>query len=81
MAEVELRQRWQLDLESVQALASALHPNPFGVLGPHGSPDGRVIRAFIPGAREVEVLRRTGAHETAMLEQEISQELTLEAAA
>jgi hypothetical protein len=31
--------------------------------------------------RAMEVLRRTGAHETAMLGQEISQELTLEAAA
>ena len=58
MPEVELRPRWHLDLNSVHALAHALHPNPFGVLGPHDNPDGHVIRAFLPGARQVEVLRR-----------------------
>ena len=68
MPEVELRQRWQLDLDAVHALAHALHPNPFGVLGPHGSPDGGVIRAFLPGAREVEVLRRADQAHLATLE-------------
>jgi hypothetical protein len=50
MAEAKLRQQWQLDPESVRALARGLHPNPFGVLGPHYSPEGHVIRAFLPGA-------------------------------
>ena len=58
MAEAKLRQQWQLDPESVRALARGLHPNPFGVLGPHYSPEGHVIRAFLPGATKVEVLRR-----------------------
>jgi alpha-1,4-glucan branchign enzyme GlgB-like protein len=28
------------------------------VLGPHDTPDGRVVRAFVPGALDVEVLKR-----------------------
>jgi 1,4-alpha-glucan branching enzyme len=68
MPEVKLRQRWQLDLDSVYALSHALHPNPFGVLGPHDSPDGRVIRAFLPGACAVEVLRRADKTPLAKLE-------------
>ena len=68
MPEVELRPRWHLDLDSVHALAHALHPNPFGVLGPHDNPDGRVIRAFLPGARQVEVLRRADQAHLATLE-------------
>jgi 1,4-alpha-glucan branching enzyme len=68
MPEVKLRQRWQLDLDSVSALSHALHPNPFGVLGPHDSPDGRVIRAFLPGACAVEVLRRVDKTPLATLE-------------
>ena len=43
----------------MRALAHGLHLNPFGVLGPHYSPEGRVIRAFLPGATKVEVLRRS----------------------
>ena len=59
MADVQLRLPWQLDAESVRALAHGIHPNPFGVLGPQDSPEGRVIRAFLPGASKVEVLRRS----------------------
>ncbi|HYC64817.1 MAG TPA: 1,4-alpha-glucan branching protein GlgB [Reyranellaceae bacterium] len=40
------------------ALAEARHGDPFKVLGPHDGPKGRVIRAFLPGARGVEVARR-----------------------
>jgi 1,4-alpha-glucan branching enzyme len=58
MADVQLRHLWQLDAESVRALAHGLHPNPFGVLGPQNSPEGPVIRAYLPGAGKVEVLRR-----------------------
>src|SRR5579859_5019595 len=59
MVEAEHRQQWQLDPGSVRALAHGLHPDPFGVLGPHDSPEGRVIRAFLPGASKVVVLRRS----------------------
>src|SRR2546421_12603997 len=40
------------------ALARAIHGDPFSVLGPHDTPGGLVIRTFVPGARAVEVLRR-----------------------
>ena len=58
MSELQLRPCWRLDLGSVHALAHGVHPDPFGVLGPHQSEDGRVIRAFLPGACKVDVLRR-----------------------
>jgi 1,4-alpha-glucan branching enzyme len=57
--DAQTRHSWQLDAESVRALTFALHPNPFSVLGPHDSPDGRIIRAFLPGAAKVDVLRRS----------------------
>jgi 1,4-alpha-glucan branching enzyme len=59
MADVRLRHAWQLDAEPARALAHAAHENPFAVLGPHDTPDGRVIRALLPGATKVEVLRRS----------------------
>ncbi|TMJ01284.1 MAG: 1,4-alpha-glucan branching protein GlgB [Alphaproteobacteria bacterium] len=40
------------------ALARAIHGDPFSVLGPHQTPGGLVIRALLPGARSVDVLRR-----------------------
>jgi 1,4-alpha-glucan branching enzyme len=49
----------RLDRPDVEALASARHRDPFEVLGPHDGPDGRTIRAFLPGAQAVEVLRRS----------------------
>ena len=42
-----------------EALAHALHGDPFRVLGPHETPAGRVVRAFLPGAKSAEVLRRS----------------------
>jgi 1,4-alpha-glucan branching enzyme len=68
MTDAQLRHPWQLDAESVRALAHGLHPNPFGVLGPHDGPEGRVIRTFLPGAGKVEVLRRSDGAVLAPLE-------------
>jgi 1,4-alpha-glucan branching enzyme len=48
-----------LEAGDAEALAHALHGDPFAVLGPHDTPSGRVVRAFVPGANAVEVLRRT----------------------
>jgi 1,4-alpha-glucan branching enzyme len=48
----------RLDRHAAEALATARHRDPFKVLGPHDGPAGRTIRAFLPGARSVEVLRR-----------------------
>jgi 1,4-alpha-glucan branching enzyme len=42
-----------------EALAHGRHGDPFKVLGPRDSSTGRVIRAFLPGATGVEVLRRS----------------------
>jgi len=68
MADVQLRHSWQLDAESARALAHAAHDNPFAVLGPHDTPDGRVVRALLPGAAKVEILRRSDGAVLARLE-------------
>jgi len=47
------------DRAEIEALAQARHGDPFRVLGPHDGPSGRTIRAFLPGAKAVEVLRRS----------------------
>src|SRR5262249_3255116 len=68
MADGQLRHSWQLDAESARALAHAAHDNPFAVLGPHDTPDGRVVRALLPGAAKVEILRRSDDAVLARLE-------------
>jgi 1,4-alpha-glucan branching enzyme len=50
--------RQTLMRDEADALAYARHGDPFKVLGPQETPSGRVIRAFLPGAESVEVLRR-----------------------
>ncbi|MGE3158557.1 MAG: 1,4-alpha-glucan branching protein GlgB [Xanthobacteraceae bacterium] len=40
-------------------MAHAVHGDPFRLLGPHNTAAGPVVRALLPGARKVEVLRRT----------------------
>src|SRR5260370_42166160 len=42
----------------IEAIAQARHGDPFRVLGPRDTAVGRIIRAFLPGAQTVEVLRR-----------------------
>ena len=59
MTEARLDHSWRLDAQSAHALARGIHSNPFAVLGPHDTPGGRIIRAFLPGAAKVEVLRRS----------------------
>jgi 1,4-alpha-glucan branching enzyme len=61
MAEAQLKAPWQLDAGAAQMLAKGTHDNPFAVLGPHDTADGRIIRAFLPGAITVDVLRRDGS--------------------
>ncbi|MBS0223154.1 MAG: 1,4-alpha-glucan branching protein GlgB [Proteobacteria bacterium] len=48
-----------LECEDIDALAGARHNDPFRVLGPHDIDKGRLIRAYLPGAQGVDVLRRT----------------------
>jgi 1,4-alpha-glucan branching enzyme len=68
MADLRLTYPWQLDDESARALAQGTHDNPFAVLGPRDAPHGRIIRAFLPGAKKVEVLRRSDGAVLAPLE-------------
>src|SRR5579859_7951382 len=49
-----------LDEATIEALAGARHPNPFSVLGPHPVPGGRIIRAFLPDAKSVDVVAKGG---------------------
>src|SRR5919198_2999739 len=51
--------RPQFDRGEVGALMTARHRDSFRVLGPHDGPDGRTVRAYLPGAQSVEVLRRS----------------------
>ena len=41
-------------------LEGRLH-DPFGVLGPHETPKGHIVRAFLPGALSVEARSKDGA--------------------
>ncbi len=50
-----------LDPAAADALANARLADPFAVLGPHDGPQGRLVRAFLPGAECVEVRSRDGA--------------------
>jgi 1,4-alpha-glucan branching enzyme len=57
----------RLDRRDADALAAGRHRDPFGVLGPHDGPDGRIIRCFLPGAKSVDVLRRSDRSSLGML--------------
>ena len=59
MAEAGLKLDWRLDPQSARSLALGTHDNPFAMLGPHETRDGHIIRAFLPGATKVDVLRRS----------------------
>ena len=69
MAEAWLKPAWRLDQQSARALALGTHDNPFAVLGPHDTRDGCIIRAFLPSATKVDVLRRSDGAVLATLEQ------------
>ena len=40
----------------IAAIVGGYHGDPFRVLGPHGTPQGWEVRAFLPDARQVELL-------------------------
>ena len=48
---------WRAAEEEIAALLGARHPDPFALLGPHAVADGVVVRAFVPGADTVQVMR------------------------
>jgi 1,4-alpha-glucan branching enzyme len=49
-----------LDAWVADALANARLADPFAFLGPHDTPQGRIIRAYVPGAAGVDILSRDG---------------------
>jgi 1,4-alpha-glucan branching enzyme len=68
MSEPQLKLSWRLDAPSARALALGGHGDPFAVLGPHDWHEGRIIRAFLPGALKVDVMRRSDGALIAPLE-------------
>ena len=48
--------------EIAAQLAEGKLRDPFAALGPHETGAGRIVRAFLPGARDVEVLARSDGH-------------------
>ena len=53
-------QGWRASESDVAAIVAARHGDPFSVLGPHDTPEGKAIRAFVPHARTVEVVDEAG---------------------
>ena len=51
---------WTLPAPEVEAIVSGRHGDPFSVLGLHPSGNDWVVRAFVPGAEELEVLDNDG---------------------
>ncbi len=50
-----------IDQGAIAALAEGRHGDPFAVLGPHDTQEGRVVRAFLPGAHAVTLIDDKGA--------------------
>jgi 1,4-alpha-glucan branching enzyme len=48
---------WRAAGEDVDAFLAARHGDPFAFLGPHAVPGGTVVRAFVPHAEVLEVVR------------------------
>ncbi|WP_424360426.1 1,4-alpha-glucan branching protein GlgB [Methylocystis parvus] len=44
---------WRAHPDEIAAIVAARHGDPFSLLGPHETPEGVVIRAFVPGAAAV----------------------------
>ncbi len=56
-----MAQDWQADESDVDAVLAARQSDPFAVLGPHETPEGWAIRAFVPFAGKVRAITRDGA--------------------
>ncbi len=52
---------WRAREEDIAALVAARHGDPFAVLGPHETPAGVALRAFVPGAESVVAVSPQGA--------------------
>jgi 1,4-alpha-glucan branching enzyme len=58
---------WHLEREAAVLLTQARLRDPFAVLGRHPVPDGWVIRAFVPGAKGVDILDKHNGETLCML--------------
>jgi 1,4-alpha-glucan branching enzyme len=58
MTDQLLQEAPPLDASAADALANARIVDPFAVLGPHDVAQGRIVRAYLPGADRVEVVSR-----------------------
>ena len=58
----------EIDGAAAQGLANGSLRDPFSVLGPHVLPTGQIVRAFLPGAKAVEVIARSDGKMLARLE-------------
>src|ERR1700683_4914134 len=61
-----MAQDWQADEGDVDAVLAARQGDPFAVLGPHQTPNGWAIRAFVPFADKVSAVGRDGANIVAL---------------
>ena len=50
----------EVPVRDAAALVAGLHPDPFGILGPHEQEGGAIIRVFVPGARKVSARLASG---------------------
>src|SRR4051794_16945804 len=50
-----------------ESLSNGTLTDPFAVLGPHNGPAGRIVRTFLPGAAQVEVVARVGGRSLGQL--------------
>ena len=56
-----MQEPWRADEADIDALAAARHRDPFSFMGPHLTPAGWTIRAFVPDAISVKAIDRDGA--------------------
>ena len=59
-----------LNANDIELICSGRHGDAFSVLGPHAQEGGLSIRAFLPGARQVEVIDVYSGHLVGMLEKQ-----------
>ena len=59
-----------LNPQDVELICTGRHGDPFSVLGPHAQEGGTSLRAFLPGARQVEVLDVSSGHPIGRLEKQ-----------
>jgi 1,4-alpha-glucan branching enzyme len=57
-----------VDIAAIEALVEGRHGDPFAILGQHPDGQGSIVRVFMPGAKEVDLLARETGERIASLE-------------